>query len=521
MDKVKTDGRTDKALKNTAYGIVFKLIDILLAFALRTIFIRTLSVSYLGINGLFTNMLTVISLMEGGVGTAISFSLYRPLAEKNVQKVASLMKLYRRVFLFLGTAIAIVGFGLTPFLKNIIRLDENIDHLYLIYWLTILSTSSSYFFSYRRSLVIADQRADINTKNQIVFRIIRFFVLSLTLIIAKDFILYLVADIIVLLASNIEITMQVKKRYSTIEAAEALPLPKEEKKTILKHMSAGLIKRIGQTVVTSTDSILISSFISTALVGIYSNYTMIFSNLDIAVYLLFHSLTASVGNFAVEKSNEEAERLFDKLNLANYIVVGVITVCILCLSNPFIQIWAGDDYVLNFMTVIVLSINFYITSMCNSVDNFLSSQGYLYYKNRFRPLVEAIVNIVFSLLFVLVFDMNITGVFLGTTVCFVTGRLWMDPQILYKFFFKSPFARYMKRFALRTALLVLIVGLCYFATDRIFSAISVSVLSWLICALICLSVSCTVYYFVYHNSEEFIYLKKIVFEKLKKRRDLA
>lgn len=330
MDKVKTDGRTDKALKNTAYGIVFKLIDILLAFALRTIFIRTLSVSYLGINGLFTNILTVISLMEGGVGTAISFSLYRPLAENNVQKVASLMKLYRRVFLFLGTAIAIVGFGLTPFLKNIIRLDENIDHLYLIYWLTILSTSSSYFFSYRRSLVIADQRADINTKNQIVFRIIRFFVLSLTLIIAKDFILYLVADIIVLLASNIEITMQVKKRYSTIEAAEALPLPKEEKKTILKHMSAGLIKRIGQTVVTSTDSILISSFISTALVGIYSNYTMIFSNLDIAVYLLFHSLTASVGNFAVEKSNEEAERLFNKLNLANYIVVGVITVCILC-----------------------------------------------------------------------------------------------------------------------------------------------------------------------------------------------
>ena len=151
MDKVKTDGRTDKALKNTAYGIVFKLIDILLAFALRTIFIRTLSVSYLGINGLFTNILTVISLMEGGVGTAISFSLYRPLAENNVQKVASLMKLYRRVFLFLGTAIAIVGFGLTPFLKNIIRLDENIDHLYLIYWLTILSTSSSYFFSYRRS----------------------------------------------------------------------------------------------------------------------------------------------------------------------------------------------------------------------------------------------------------------------------------------------------------------------------------------------------------------------------------
>lgn len=521
MDKDKTGGRTDKAIKNTAYGITFKLIDIVLAFALRTIFIRTLSFSYLGINGLFTNILTVISLMEGGVGTAISFSLYRPLAEKNVQKVASLMKLYRKVYLLLGTAIAVVGFGLTPFLKNIILLDENIDHLYLIYWLTILNTSSSYFFSYRRSLVIADQRADINTKNQIIFKIIRFFVLSLTLIIAKDFILYLVADIIVLLASNIEITIQVKKRYSTIEAADTLPLPKEEKKTILKHMSAGIIKKIGQTVVTSTDSILISSFISTALVGIYSNYTMIFSNLDMVVYLLFHSLTASVGNYAVEKSKEESERLFNKLNLANYVVVGVITVCIFCLSNPFIQIWAGKDYVLSFVTVVVLTVNFYITSMCNSVDNFLSSQGFLYYQNRFRPLVEAIVNIAFSLLFVLAFDMSITGVFLGTTVCFVTGRLWMDPHVLYRHFFKSSFIVYVKRFLLRTVLLAVMIGLCYFLTDCVFSAMSLSVLSWLVCALICLFISCTAFYIVYHRNEDFVYLKNVMITKILKRRTLT
>lgn len=520
MDKVKTDGRTDKALKNTAYGIGFKLIDILLAFALRTIFIRTLSVSYLGINGLFTNILTVISLMEGGVGTAISFSLYRPLAEKDINKVASLMKLYRNVYLLLGTVITIVGFGLTPFLKNIIRLDESIDHLYLIYWLTILSTSSTYFFSYRRSLVIADQRADINTKNQIVFRIIRFFALSLTLIIAKNFILYLVADIIVLLASNVEITMKVKKKYSSIETAEALPLPKEEKKTILKHMSAGLIKKIGQTVVTSTDSILISSFISTALVGIYSNYTMIFANLDTAVYLLFHSLTASVGNYAVEKSEEESEQLFNKLNLANFIVVGVITVCIFCLSNPFIRLWAGENYVLNFVTVIVLTINFYITSMCNSVDNFLSSQGRLYYHNRFRPLVEAIVNIVFSLLFVLTFDLNITGVFLGTTICFVTGRLWMDPYVLYRHFFKSSFKVYIKRFLLRTVLLTAMIGLCYFLTDCVFRAMSLSVLSWLVCALICLLISCMALYIVYHRNEDFVYLKNVMITKILKRRTL-
>ena len=185
------ESRTKKSIRNTLFSISYKLFDTILAFLLRTVFIRCLSISYLGLNSLFANILTVLSLMELGVGGSIVFALYKPLAEGDQEKVASLMGLYKKVYNTIGVLVIIVGVSLTPFLQYIIKLPDNIDGIYIIYWLTIFNTSITYFLSYRRSLLLADQRSDINSKNLILFRVIRFILLSICLICTKNYILYL------------------------------------------------------------------------------------------------------------------------------------------------------------------------------------------------------------------------------------------------------------------------------------------------------------------------------------------
>lgn len=504
------ESRIKKTIRNTKYNLFFKLTDVFLAFALRTIFIKTLGIAYLGVQGLFSNILTVLSLFESGVGTAIIFSLYEPLAKRNYKKVASLMYVYKKTYNFFGVAIIVLGGLLTPFLKYIINLPSEIGDIYIIYWLTIISTSITYFLSYRRSLLIADQRSDINTKNQIIFRITRFIFLAVVLISTRNFVLYLIVEILNSFLSNIHITHIIKKQYNHIEKEEIIPLEQEEKNTLLKYISAGMFSKVGQTVVTSTDSIIISIFISTISVGLYANYNLIYANLDIFIYLLFSSLTAAVGNFAVEKNKNEAKKLFDKLYFINYIITGTISVCMLCLATPFVQIWIGKEYVLDDNTVYIIVLNFYITSMCNAIGNFLSAQGYLSYKNRYRPLVEAIMNLLFSILFVAVFDFGLTGVFMGTTICFVFGRMWMDPFILYKYWFESTFCEFIGKYIKNFLLIIIMTILCKITTTIVFNILGVDILGWIICGILCISICSAIIFFVYKKSDEYWYFKNLI-----------
>ena len=518
--EVKHKGRTQKAFRNTAFNFMFKFLDIVLSFALRTVFIHTLSVSYLGINGLFTNILTVLSLMEAGVGSAIVFSLYKPLAEGDDEKVASLMQLYKKTYNVLGVSIALIGFAMTPLLPYIINLPENVGNINVIYWLTVANTSITYFMSYRRSLLIADQRADINTKNLMVFRFTRCILLAGVLLLTHNFILYLVAEIVNSFISNIHITYVVKKRYANVEKIKPTALEEQEKKQIVKHISSGLMFKIGQTFVNSTDSILISMLINTALVGVYSNYNMIFSNLDVFVYMVFSGITASVGNFVVQKGKEELKALFNKLFLINYMIVCVITVCILCLATPFVELWIGKEFTLDSLTVLVICINFYITSLCNCSGNFLLSQGELYYKNRFRSIIEAAANLIFSVLFTAVFDMGITGIFLGTTVCYALGRLWMDPHTLYHNLFDEKFSAFIKKYLAGAVLCAILCIVCKKVTDLIFSFMSVTVISWILSGMFCALFCLFVLTLVFRKTEEYGYItdliKKVVNKLLKR-----
>lgn len=510
------ESRTKKAARNMVFSIGYKLSDVILAFVLRSIFIKTLGVNYLGISGLFSSILNVLSMMELGVGSAIAFSLYRPLAEDDKGKVAALMHLYKRVYTSIGLFVCAIGFGLTPFLGRIINLPENIDNLNIIYWLSVSNTAISYFLAYRRTLLNADQKAYLCTRVDMFFRFIRCAGLMAILIFTHNYILYLAFDVLTTLLSNIVITIQVKKQYPYLETVEIIPLEKSEKKTIIRYMSSTLFTKFGQTVVTSTDSIIISAFISTSLVGYYSNYNMIYSNLDVIMYLIFSNITASVGNYAVSNSGKRSHLLFKKINITNYMLVCMISVSFFCLASPFVSLWVGKQFVLSELTVAVIALNFYITSNQNCVSNFMSAMGELYYKNRYRSLIEGVVNLISSFLLVKYTSLGITGVFLGTTICFVSGRMWMDARVLYKYWFEMPFIGYIKQYILRFALFVALCLTLKIISVSFFKAVGINLFSWLICACLCVSCCLIVFFILWRKTEEFVYLKSLVQQVLKK-----
>lgn len=510
------ESRINKVFRNMGFSLVYKLSDVFLAFVLRTVFIRQLGVNYLGISGLFSSILTVLSLMELGVGSAIAFSLYQPLATQDDRKITAFMQLYKRTYTCIGTVVCLVGVALTPFLPRIINLQDHVDHLILIYWLSVANTATTYFLAYKRTLLIADQKSYICTQVDIRFRVIRCVSLIAVLVFTHNYVLYLIVDVLNTLACNIVVSGKVKRIYPYLATTEAVCLDKKEKRNIIKYMSSTLLVKFGQTCVNSTDSIITSALVSTAAVGLSSNYQIIYYNLDMVLYLVFSNITASIGNFVVSNTGKQSFELFKKINLANYMITCVASVGLFCLLTPFITLWLGEAYCLSEWCVAIIVINFYLTANQNAVGNFMNAMGELQYHNRFRPLVEGVVNLVSSIALVKYTNLGLTGVFLGTTICYLTGRVWMDARILYKDWFQEPFTEYLWKMSIRSLLFAVLCAIMKRITTGIFHIMGIKVYSFLLCMVCCVVGCSALLIFLYRKTDEYAYMKLLARNLLEK-----
>lgn len=511
-----SEGRTKKAIRNSKYAVYYKIIETVLAFVLRTVFVHTLSTVYLGLNGVFTNVLTVLSLMDLGLGSAIAFSLYQPLADNDDSKIRMLMLLYKKLYRNVGLVICGIGFCLTPALKFIITLPEEIPHIYLIYWLNIGNTAVTYFLAYKRTILIADQKSYINYKNDIIFKISRCLLLSLILLFTHNFILYLGLDILNTLISNIFISRKVSRIYPFLSLDTKDKLEKEEKNKLWKFMKAGLLNKVGQTVVSSTDNLIISTYISTLIVGYYSNYLMIISGIETLTYLLFSNITASVGNLAASKdsSKNKIRSVFINIQTYNHIFSTIVCVGLSALLNPFMELWVGKDLLLSQSTVFVIVLNLYITLTLHGVSNFMGAKGEIFYYNRYRPLIEAIVNLVVSIIIVKNTNLGINGVFIGTTVSFLCGRVWMDAYNLYKNWFDEPFYDYIVDYTKKFGITCFLSITSYYICNIITSAIGINVLIFAALMIMIILFSLVVLYAIYRKSDAIHYMCDMVRKRM-------
>ncbi len=496
--------RTRNSVRNLSYAIVGQGLGFVISFVARIFFIRILGREYLGLNGLFTNVLTILSLAELGVGEAITFSLYKPLADNDTKKCTMLMQLYRKVYIVIGCAILLIGIGLTPFLPIIIKNMPDIPYIELIYVLFVVNTAVSYFFSYKRNLIIADQKRYIATFYRYLAHAVFTFLEIVYLILFKNYIGYLIIMIVATLADNIMVSRKANKMYKFLKYEKSVPLDKEEKEKIVKNTKAMMMHKMGNVVVNSTDNILLSMFVSLDSVGLYSNYFFITNALNSVTTHVFNSLTASVGNLFATSDSKNAYRVFREVYFLDYFMYSFISVCLLCLFNPFIELWIGKDYLFSFDVVCIIVINFYIAGMRKSVLTFREASG-LFYRDRWKAVVEAIINLGASI--ILAIQFGTFGVFLGTFISSVTVCVWVEPLILYKYGFKEKLREYFKLYFMYAIITIVCCALSYYLCSFITYGRWVSLF---LKAGICLIIPNVINIIIFRNTMPYQYFKNLI-----------
>lgn len=432
--------RTQKSIKNIIYAMGGYAVTLILQLVNRLVFVKCLSVEYLGINGLFTNILSMLALSELGIGTAIVFALYKPVAEKNIEKIKSLMALYKKLYTVIGCFVLIVGFSLTPFLHYLIKEMPNIEYLQVYYMLYVLNSGLSYFYSYKRSLIICNQDEYISTATTMLATVATRVVQIVVLLLTKNYFLFLVIQIIFTRLENVVIARIADKQYPYLKEKDIKPLQKQEKDGIRNNVLAMMLHKIGDVVVNATDNLIISKIIGLAAVGLLSNYTMIFETITGLITKIFSAITASLGNMVVTEDKEKGERVFRRILFANFWLISFCTICLVCLIQPFIKFWLGEDFLLSIETVLALTGCFYLTGMRRTALQFRTAAG-LFWQDRYKAIIEGILNLAISI--PLTIHMGITGVKLGTCISTLLTSFWIEGLILFKHYFKKSAASYL------------------------------------------------------------------------------
>lgn len=497
--------RTHYTILNTFASLGGYALNLIISFICRIFFVRLLNSEYLGINGLFSNLLSLLSLAELGIGTAMIYALYKPVAENNKEKITAYMKLYGIAYRAIGIFIAVVGICMIPFLNILIsnppHIKENITLLYLLY---LFSTVSSYFFSYRSSILFAYQQNYIVVSISYIFVVVQNIVQIISLFIYKNYIVYLLEQVIFTFFSNFTVSYIAKKKYPFITNKNASQLSKKEIWDLIKNVKALTVTKISGIIVNNTDNIVITYFKGLVTTGVISNYTLLVNALSSLLNQVFVGLTGSIGNLNAVESEEHKYEVFKSLNLINFWIYAVVTIFIIVVSNDLIQFLFGSQFVTGLEIPIILAINFYMNGMQCVVGMYKSTMGLFRY-GQYILLITAVLNLIGDFYFGS--KMGVFGILLATALSRLLTNTFYEPYVIYKHGFKKKFNEYLKRYLSYFLLLFISTVVCLvLCLNFKFS----SFINVIIKSLICLVVPNMIFVIKYHKNSEFIYFINII-----------
>lgn len=475
-------------------------LNILITFIARTFFIRLLGSEYLGINGLFSNILTILSLAELGVGTAIMYSLYKPLADNDINKTLAIMDLYKNVYRIIGITIISLGLILTPFIEFFIADVPDIKELHLIFILYVVNTAVSYFLSYKRTIIYANQDHYIVSLYQSSLFIIQNALQIIILYTTKNFIIFLVVQICVTILLNILIALKANKLYPFLKNNNVEKVDKETLDNIKKNVGAMIFHKVGSMIVSSTDNILISKLISIITVGLYSNYVLIINAINGLLGQTFSAITASIGNIGATESDEYIHITFKRILFFNFWIYGFCSISLVTLLNPFIELWIGKEMLLDKWVISIAILNFYLSGMRKTVLTFRDALG-LYWYDRYKPIAESIINLSVSIILAKLY--GLVGIFLGTTISTITTSFWIEPLILYKYGFKEKNSSVLEYFAI-VANYTIILGLVLIINYKVAELFNSQTLeSFVAKVMICATLPNLLFIIIFRRNEQF------------------
>ena len=449
--------RTQNATRNIVYGAMLKLYQIIVPFLMKTVINYFLGAEYLGLNSLFVSVLQTLNLAELGVGSALVFSMYKPIANDDKETICALMKLYRFYYRIIGIVIFVIGCILLPFIPMLIKGDIPAEiNIYYLYLLQLLNTVLSYWlFSYRNCLFQAYQRTDITSKITMAINTVGYILQFIVLINFHDYYLYLFINIFVQIMINIVTAIISKKEYP-----DYMPignLPKNQVKEINKKIKDLFTAKLGGTLLNVIDTISISVFLGLIPLAKYQNYYYIMISVFGFVSIIFNACSAGIGNSLVVESSEK--NYFD-FKVLTFLICSVSSVCVVCFLNiyqPFIEIWMGSTMLLPYRDVILISIYFYIYCVIMLLCTYKDAAG-IWHEDRYRPLVSSIVNLVINIILIKI--IGISAVIVSSIVALGMVAL---PWLVYNIFsklFNQDAKKYCFLLAKNIFIDVLIISIC-------------------------------------------------------------
>lgn len=497
--------RSEYSILNIMTGFGGFFLNTIVGYICRMVFVRYLSAAYLGVNGLFSNIISMLSLAELGIGGAIGFALYKPLARQDHEKVRALMRYFQKAYQGIALVVTVFGLLLMPLLPVIINNQPTInENIYVIYLFFLFNTASSYLFSYRSTLLTASQRNYVVLGMNYLFTTLQSLIQIVVLVVTRNYILYLGIQTVTVLLNNLLVSKIALKVFPYLSEKSSVKLPRAEKKELFVNVKALTVNQLSTLLVNNTDNIAMTYFDGLVSVGIVSNYTLLVNTLTTLTSQLFSGLTAGVGNLTAKESNLKKYSFFKTLNLANFWIFSWGAIGIAFVSNDLVQLCFGAEYVLDPGIAILLAVNFYILGMQSSIYTYKNAMGLFKY-SQYVLIFTAALNLILDVLLGRLF--GVAGIILATIAARLLTNTWYEPYVVFRFGFKKSALLY-----LRTYLMYLIVlaasaifsfGLCQMCSFPVVQNVIVKM-------IICSIVPNVVCFLCFHKTDQGIELMRII-----------
>lgn len=503
--------RALNSAKNLASSLLISFITIILGFVTRKFFVDTIGIEYLGLNGLLQNILGVMTLLEGGFAGSIIYNLYKPIAQDDRPKIIALLQLYRKVYRYIALAVFLCGLAIYPFIGYFIKDAHNLEYVSVVYFIFLFNSLIQYFTAYKWSIINANQKnyklTTINIVYQIGLSITKIAILYYT----QNYILYLVVESLFGVGYNIAVVRKANTLFPYIVTKEKYYVDSKTKKNIITNMKALIFHALGGYFMHSTDNIIISSFVGIAIVGLYSNYTLLIGIIKGFTGQVLSSFSESVGNLIASESSAKVYQVFRTVFFVNFVVVSIPVIIFYNTLTPFVDWWLGKEYELTHFVLCVILFNFYVDNMRISALTFKVKSG-IFVQDRFTPLLQGVINLILSL--ILVKYLDLVGVLIATGISILSIGFWQFPRLIYKHTFKQPLRKYFTKYAYYT-----IVALCVMLISSYFCKLvstDILIVKVIINSLISLVVITAVYYILFRKNESFNELMKYAKSVLKR-----
>lgn len=497
---------------NAGSAIILNIITIFIGFIAQRIFINTLGTEVMGLNNLFTNIVSVLTMADMGLGSAVLYYLYKPIAQNDTEKVASIIFFYRRACYAISAIIIALGILLLPFLNNIVGSDRPNNNIYIVFILFIISSVLSYLMTYKRALLQASQKNYIISTVHVGYVLVLNGIQIALLLETHNYYIYLGALIIMKFLENIAVNYITTVRYSHIVNTKPQPLAKSTKNGIIKIMKGTVFHNSAGYIANSKDSIVISNMFGLAQLGVFANYQLIIVAVSTLVSQIFYSITASIGNLLVEGNKDKSYKVVKRVCFINLWVAFIASIIFFSFVNEFVVLWLGSGYVVDYYTLVSLTIMLYLQSTRHSILSILLAAG-VTYENRHIPVIEVAINVICSVVFAYLW--GLPGVFLGTSASMIFLHLVGYPKYCFELILGRKRREY--RISFLVDFILFLGSMLFIKVISNYTLFNSGIVSGIIVSIVGVIFSTILLSIRYRKSEEYRYFVAIVMGLIKRK----